>query len=161
MQNTNSETSFIKDIEAILHSLHDVESTMPAEYRMNFSPTGLTVAGILFSDADPSYARTSASLYLSIYQVRGAQPIVNLLLLTTSQAVIHTVRPILLYMARNVRDRESESAPNLSPTLRRLGEICIEAARKSLAILQALRNTELIGKSKKPLDESLLTFNSL
>ncbi|EEU45583.1 uncharacterized protein NECHADRAFT_80631 [Fusarium vanettenii 77-13-4] len=130
VQNTNSETSFIKDIEAILHSLHDVESTMPAEYRMNFSPTGLTVAGILFSDADPSYARTSASLYLSIYQ-----------------AVIHTVRPILLYMARNVRDRESEPAPNLSPTLRRLGEICVEAARKSLAILQALRNTELIAKN--------------
>ncbi|RSM09441.1 hypothetical protein CEP52_004071 [Fusarium oligoseptatum] len=130
VQNTNSEASFIKDIETILHSLHDVESTMPAEYRMNFSPTGLTVAGILFSDADPSYARTSASLYLSIYQ-----------------AVIHTVRPILLYMARNVRDRESEPAPNLSPTLRRLGEICVEAARKSLAILQALRNTELIAKN--------------
>lgn len=64
-------------------------------------------------------------------------------------------------MARNVRDRESESAPNLSPTLRRLGEICIEAARKSLAILQALRNTELIGKSKKLLKAGLLIFNSL
>ncbi|KAF4982675.1 hypothetical protein FDECE_17463 [Fusarium decemcellulare] len=125
-----SKASFIKDIENILHSLHEIESTMPAEYRVNFSPTGLIVAGLPFAEADPPYARTSASLYLSIYQ-----------------AVIHTVRPILLYMARNVRDRESEAAANLSPTLRRLAEICVEAARKSLTILQALRSTELIAKN--------------
>ncbi|KAM5359267.1 hypothetical protein ACJZ2D_014615 [Fusarium nematophilum] len=123
VQNTNSEASFIKDIENILHSLHEVESTMPAEYRMNFGPTAILVAGLPFAEADPSYARTSA------------------------QAVIHTVRPILLFMARNVRDREPEAAANVSPTLRRLGEICVEAARKSLAILQALRTTELIAKN--------------
>ncbi|KAJ3544568.1 hypothetical protein NM208_g2983 [Fusarium decemcellulare] len=130
VQNTNSEASFIKDIENILHSLHEIESTMPAEYRINFSSTGLIVAGLPFAEADPPYARTSASLYLSIYQ-----------------AVIHTVRPILLYMARNIRDPESEAAANLSPTLRRLAEICVEAARKSLTILQALRSTELIAKN--------------
>lgn len=49
-------------------------------------------------------------------------------------------------MARNVRERDAEPTTNLTPTLRRLAEICVEAARKSLAILQMLRNTELIGE---------------
>ncbi|KAH8672931.1 hypothetical protein BGZ61DRAFT_427508 [Ilyonectria robusta] len=130
VQNTDSEASFIRDVESILHSLHDIESTMPAEYSINFSPTGLLVAGRPFAEADTAYARTSSSLYLSVYQ-----------------AVIHTVRPILLYMARNVRERDAEPTTNLTPTLRRLAEICVEAARKSLAILQMLRNTELIAKN--------------
>ncbi|KAH6886198.1 hypothetical protein B0T10DRAFT_530450 [Thelonectria olida] len=130
VQNANSEASFIKDIESILHSLHDIESTMPAEYTMDFSPTELRVAGRPFAAADPTLARTSSSLYLNVYQ-----------------AVIHTVRPILLYMARNVRERDADPTTNLTPTLRRLAEICVEAARKSLAILQMLRNTELIAKN--------------
>ncbi|KPM39058.1 hypothetical protein AK830_g7493 [Neonectria ditissima] len=130
VQNTGSEASFIKDIESILHALHEIESTMPAEYSINFSPNGLLVAGRPFAEVDAAFARTSSSLYLSVYQ-----------------AVIHTVRPILLYMARNVRERDAEPTTNLTPTLRRLAEICVEAARKSLAILQMLRNTELIAKN--------------
>ncbi|KAL6415395.1 hypothetical protein AUP68_01950 [Ilyonectria robusta] len=68
VQNTDSEASFIRDVESILHSLHDIESTMPAEYSINFSPTGLLVAGRPFAEADTAYARTSSSLYLSVYQ---------------------------------------------------------------------------------------------
>ncbi|KAM0272166.1 hypothetical protein ACHAQH_008843 [Verticillium albo-atrum] len=101
---------------------------MPPEYSMDFSDSELKLAGLPFSVCPDATARTSSSLYTSLYQ-----------------AVIHTVRPILLHMARNTRDQVSENTTGLSPALRRLGDICVEAARKSLVILQALHNAELIG----------------
>lgn len=48
-------------------------------------------------------------------------------------------------MARNSGDGDSEAFHDLSPSLRRLAEICVEAASKSLVILNELREKEIIG----------------
>ncbi|GKT83823.1 fungal specific transcription factor domain-containing protein [Colletotrichum tofieldiae] len=125
------EATFINNVQDILHSLYEVEKTMPAEYSMEIKPTGLTVAGRPFMEAPATISRTSSSLYTSVYS-----------------AVIHTVRPILLYMARNSRDPEREgSRSEVSPALVRLAEICVEAASKSLVILQELRKREILAKN--------------
>jgi proline utilization trans-activator len=72
-QNSDSEASFISNVQNILYSLHEVESTIPAEHSMGFCKSGLLVAGWPFNDSSPQTSRTSSSLYLSIYQVRNRQ----------------------------------------------------------------------------------------
>ncbi|OHW93436.1 fungal specific transcription factor domain-containing protein [Colletotrichum incanum] len=130
-QKDDPEATFINNVQDILHSLYEVEKTMPAEYSMEIKPSGLTVAGRPFMEAPTTTSRTSSSLYTSVYS-----------------AVIHTVRPILLYMARNSRDPERDgSRSEVSPALVRLAEICVEAASKSLVILQELRKREILAKN--------------
>ncbi|TID04271.1 putative transcriptional regulatory protein C3C7.04 [Colletotrichum higginsianum] len=130
-QKDDAEATFINNVQGILHSLYEVEKTMPAEYSMEIKPSGLTVAGRPFMEAPTTTSRTSSSLYASVYS-----------------AVIHTVRPILLYMARNSRDPEREDPQSeVSPALVRLAEICVEAASKSLVILQELRKKEILAKN--------------
>ncbi|KAF9869750.1 fungal specific transcription factor domain-containing protein [Colletotrichum karsti] len=130
-QKNDPESTFINNVQGILHSLYEVEKTMPLEYSMEIKPSGLLVAGRPFMDAPTTTSRTSSSLYISVYS-----------------AVIHTVRPILLYMARNSRDPEREgSRTEVSPALIRLAEICVETASKSLVILQELRKKEILAKN--------------
>ncbi|KAL0936057.1 fungal specific transcription factor domain-containing protein [Colletotrichum truncatum] len=130
-QKGDPENTFINNVQDILHSLYEVEKTMPSEYSMEIKPSGLLVAGRPFVDAPTSTSRTSSSLYISVYS-----------------AVIHTVRPILLYMARNSRDPERGGSRNeVSPALVRLAEICVETASKSLVILQELRKKEILAKN--------------
>ncbi|KAH9231564.1 hypothetical protein K456DRAFT_1763336 [Colletotrichum gloeosporioides 23] len=130
-QKDDPETTFINNVQRILHSLYEVEKTMPSEYFMEIRPAGVLVAGRPFMDAPTTTSRTSSSLYTSVYM-----------------AVIHTVRPILLYMARNSRDPEREGARNeVSPALVRLAEICVETASKTLVILQELRKKEILAKN--------------
>ncbi|OAL43404.1 hypothetical protein IQ07DRAFT_524339 [Pyrenochaeta sp. DS3sAY3a] len=119
---------FVTNVQNILRSLHDIESTMPSEYVMEFKQSGVQVSGRSFFDVPAAIARTSASLYSSVYT-----------------AVIHAVRPILLYMARNVQENPS-AASMISPPLRRLAEICVEGASKTLVILQALQHRNVIAK---------------
>ncbi|KAK6227416.1 fungal specific transcription factor domain-containing protein [Colletotrichum tabaci] len=130
-QKDDPEATFINNVQGILHSLYEVEKTMPAEYSMDIKPSGLTVAGRPFMEAPTTTSRTSSSLYASVYS-----------------AVIHTVRPILLYMARSSRDPEREGPQSeVSPALVRLAELCVEAASKSLVILQELRKKEILAKN--------------
>ncbi|KAH0426602.1 fungal specific transcription factor domain-containing protein [Colletotrichum camelliae] len=130
-QKDDPENTFINNVQNILHSLYDVEKTMPSEYFMEIRPAGLLVAGRPFMDAPTTTSRTSSSLYISVYM-----------------AVIHTVRPILLYMARNSRDPDREDARNeVSPALVRLAEICVETASKTLVILQELRKKAILAKN--------------
>ncbi|EQB55597.1 hypothetical protein CGLO_04463 [Colletotrichum gloeosporioides Cg-14] len=130
-QKDDPETTFINNVQNILHSLYEVEKTMPSEYFMEIRPAGVLVAGRPFMDAPTTTSRTSSSLYTSVYM-----------------AVIHTVRPILLYMARDSRDPEREDARNeVSPALVRLAEICVETASKTLVILQELRKKEILAKN--------------
>lgn len=49
-------------------------------------------------------------------------------------------------MARGSFRRGSDLYTSMSPTLRLLADSCVEAARKSLAILHALRRRDLIGE---------------
>lgn len=47
-------------------------------------------------------------------------------------------------MARSSGSDDNDSYQTMSPTLRRLADICVEAARKSLVILQGLRKQGII-----------------
>lgn len=135
-------------MQYIINSLHEIKSTMPAEYEMSMRGSQLTIAGRPFGETNPQTARASSSLYLSIYQV-GSVPAMVFAWRPAdwySKAVIHAVRPILLFMARNSGEGESAAYNEVSPTLRRLAEICVESASKSLAILNELRNREIFRK---------------
>ncbi|KAL2874406.1 hypothetical protein SGCOL_010386 [Colletotrichum sp. CLE4] len=130
-QRGDPEATFINNVQDILHSLYEVEKTMPSEYSMEIKHSGLIVAGRPFMEAAITESRTSSSLHISVYS-----------------AVIHTVRPILLYMARNSRDPERNgSHSDVSPALVRLAEICIETASKTLVILQELQKREILAKN--------------
>lgn len=125
-----TEVAFVANVQQILRSLHDIETGMPKEFSITFSPSGLVVAGLSFGDSSTITARTASSLYISVYS-----------------SVIHAVRPILLYMARHSRGPEADAQHNeVSPALRRLAEICVEASSKTLLILQELRKRDLLAK---------------
>jgi hypothetical protein len=63
------EHEFTNDVQSILHALHDIEATMPAEYTMQFEPSRLLVAGQPFASAPLISARTSSGLYISVFSV--------------------------------------------------------------------------------------------
>ncbi|TQN67112.1 putative transporter, partial [Colletotrichum shisoi] len=70
-------------------------------------------------------------------------------------------------MARNIRDPEREgSQSEVSPALVRLAEICVEAASKSLVILQELRKKEILVlvkelEMRKKQDEEHVAFEQI
>lgn len=64
-----SELSFIEDVQNIFHSIDDLERNMPAEYVMDIDQGSVHVGGLEFAKSAQPTARTSSSLYLSIYQV--------------------------------------------------------------------------------------------
>ncbi|POR30990.1 Uncharacterized protein TPAR_08800, partial [Tolypocladium paradoxum] len=125
-----TEASLIGGVQSIFQSLDDLERTMPAEYIMDFEGPQIKVGGIPFTKSNRSTARTSSSLYLSIYQ-----------------AIIHAGRPILLYMARKRYEAHTDAYSCPGPSLRRLAEVCVEAASRSLLVLHELRNGSIIAKN--------------
>ncbi|KAF4966457.1 hypothetical protein FSARC_5863 [Fusarium sarcochroum] len=128
-QNNDSEGTFIKEVQDILHSLRKVENGMPAEISGGSHPAELLLDDAPLSSSQLSSARTISSLHL-----------------TVNQNVIYAVRPILLFMARNSFSGGSDLYTSMSPTLRRLADACVEAARKSLVILHGLRKQDIIAK---------------
>ncbi|KAH6957361.1 hypothetical protein DER45DRAFT_569686 [Fusarium avenaceum] len=127
-QNNDSEGSFIKEVQDILHSLHKIENEMPAEISGGSHPTELLLNSASLSSSQLSAARTISSLHL-----------------TVNQNVMYAVRPILLYMAHS-NSGGSDICTSMSPKLRRLAGTCIEAARKSLVILHGLRKRDIIAR---------------
>lgn len=146
-QNEEPESSFLANVQSILQALHELETNTPGEYLMDFRDSGLIVAGRLFGEALPLTARTSSSLYLSIYLV-SVLPVDSPLFAHTIQAIIYTVRPVLLHMAKGSRD--GCAMEGASPVQKQLAGICVEAARKSLVILEQLMKHSLIGKPERP-----------
>ncbi|RKK81791.1 hypothetical protein BFJ71_g15458 [Fusarium oxysporum] len=128
-QNDESEGTFIKEVQDILHSLHKIENDMSAEISGGSHPTELLLNNTPLSSSQLSSARTIASLYL-----------------TVNQNVIYAVRPILLYMAHSSFSGGTDIYTSMSPTLRRLADTCVEAARKSLVILHGLRKRDIIAR---------------
>ncbi|CAJ0547369.1 Ff.00g041230.m01.CDS01 [Fusarium sp. VM40] len=127
-QNNESEGTFIKEVQDILHSLHKIENEMPAEISGGSHPTELLLNDASLSSSQLSAARTIASLHL-----------------TVNQNVMYAVRPILLYMAHS-SSGGSDICTSMSPKLRRLAGTCVEAARKSLVILHGLRKRDIIAR---------------
>lgn len=105
------------------------------------------VGGLPFSKAAQAAARTSSSLYLSIFQVCHS-PIDGSLESYSDpmQAFIHAGRPILLSIARKSHKADDQPYGRPSSALRRLAEKCVEAASKSLMILQELWNRDIMGE---------------
>lgn len=139
-----SETSFLANVETMLRSLHEIESSMPAEYAMKFEPRILEVGGQSFERAQLSVIRTSVSLYLMVFQVSDSLKSEQKQL-RNSQAIIHAIRPVLLHVVRDTRVHMT-GAKLASSTPRRLAEISVEVAGKILLALLGLNSRGLLGR---------------
>ncbi|KAL4871699.1 hypothetical protein BDV12DRAFT_18414 [Aspergillus spectabilis] len=114
-QKIQTEQSFVKGVQKILVSLHEISGSIPQELGLDFSRRPLTVT------------RTKATLYLMLYQ-----------------AIMLATRPTLLYLAgKVVRGQGNQGIP--SQTLHQFAKTCIDAAKRSLAILGALQTQQLLA----------------
>ncbi|KAL2826097.1 hypothetical protein BDW59DRAFT_161222 [Aspergillus cavernicola] len=114
-QKAQTQQSFIKGVQGILVSLHQISTSMPQELILEFSDKPLAVT------------RTNATLYLMLYQT-----------------IMLATRPTLLYLAgKIVKGQGNEETP--SQTLHQFAKTCIDAAQRSLAILRTLQHQQLIA----------------
>ncbi|KAL6884473.1 hypothetical protein GGI43DRAFT_322507 [Trichoderma evansii] len=67
-QNNDSEGTFIKEVQDILHSLHKIENDMPAEISGGSHPADLLLNNVPLSSSQLPSARTIASLHLTVNQ---------------------------------------------------------------------------------------------
>ncbi|KAL5042077.1 hypothetical protein BDW71DRAFT_200866 [Aspergillus fruticulosus] len=110
-----TERTFIKGVQGILVSLHQISNTIPRELELDFSEKPLTVT------------RARATLYLMLYQ-----------------AIMLATRPTLLYPVGKVAKGQGDQDLLLQP-LHQFATTCIDSAQRSLAILCALRNQNLLA----------------
>ncbi|KAL3486313.1 hypothetical protein BJX62DRAFT_228833 [Aspergillus germanicus] len=110
-----TERSFIKGVQGILVSLHQISSSIPNELALDFSEKPLTVT------------RAKATLYLMLYQ-----------------AIMLATRPTLLYLASKAAKGQGDQEILLQP-LHQFATTCIDSAQRSLAILGALRAQQLLA----------------
>ncbi|KAL2866660.1 fungal specific transcription factor domain-containing protein [Aspergillus lucknowensis] len=114
-QKAQTERSFIKGVQGILVSLHQISGTIPHELELDFSDKPVTVT------------RTNATLYLMLYQ-----------------AIMLATRPTLLYLTGKAVKGRNEQEILFQP-LHQFAKTCIDAAQRSLAILRALRHQQLLA----------------
>ncbi|KAM5356448.1 hypothetical protein ACJ41O_003094 [Fusarium nematophilum] len=102
----------VKRIQNTLQNLHKIGRSIPSALSIDFSDSSATIA------------RTSASLYLMLFQ-----------------AIILCIRPILLQQAKEKVQSSKDQSPRapVSPVISRLCQTCQEAAIKSIRILSSLR----------------------
>ncbi|RDW56731.1 hypothetical protein BP6252_13986 [Coleophoma cylindrospora] len=116
-----SQQVFTSKIQGLLSTLYEVARTMPHEYELQLSQNPLQAR------------RTASSLYLMLFQ-----------------AIILTIRPVLLHLAKTkleVDPRQSvESAAPPIHNLHKLADTCVVAAKRSLNILEALLSQGILGK---------------
>ncbi|KAL3460977.1 hypothetical protein BJX64DRAFT_278118 [Aspergillus heterothallicus] len=110
-----TEQSFIKGVQGILVSLHQISRSIPDELELNFSNKPITVT------------RAKATLYLMLYQ-----------------AIMLATRPTLLYLASKAAKGQGAHELQSQP-LHQFATTCIDAAQRSLAILRALRAQQLLA----------------
>lgn len=106
-------------MQTTLLSLYEMERSIPSQFSIDFDAPKLSVT------------RTSASLYLMLYQ-----------------AIILCIRPFILQRVKDriQSSRENRPAPVKSPPMTRLCVSCRQAAIKSIRILSALRQDKSNGK---------------
>ncbi|KAL2821151.1 hypothetical protein BJX63DRAFT_379487 [Aspergillus granulosus] len=110
-----TEQSFIKGVQGILVSLHQISGSVPHELHLDFSDKPLTIT------------RAKATLYLMLYQ-----------------AIMLATRPTLLYLAGKAATGQSDQELLFQP-LHQFATTCIDAAQRSLAILRALKTQQLLA----------------
>ncbi|KAJ3532353.1 hypothetical protein NM208_g8478 [Fusarium decemcellulare] len=111
-------TELVNRIQDTLQNLHEIGRSIPSALSIDFSDSSSTIA------------RTSASLYIMLFQ-----------------AIILCIRPILLQRVKEKVQSSKENSPRapVSPAISRLCQTCQEAAIKNIRILSALREDRSIA----------------
>ncbi|KAL0934895.1 uncharacterized protein CTRU02_209486 [Colletotrichum truncatum] len=108
---------YVGIVKGILNQLLDVANCIPKEYSLNLAK-------------ESPISRTAGTLYLMLYQ-----------------CVVLATRPTLLHLARNRLDTRPSEREGLVSTseLEHIANACIEAASRSIDVLEALKEQHLIA----------------
>lgn len=136
-----SQRELVKKIQSVLNTLYRTGKSIPPNFKTDFDSPRASVS------------RTSASLYLMLFQVgrKGEYTCLERCRLTDHvgiKAIILCIRPIILQCVKDKVEARSANRPppQATPIIIRLCSSCREAALKSIRILTALRKDESIGK---------------
>ncbi|UQC81859.1 uncharacterized protein CLUP02_07345 [Colletotrichum lupini] len=114
------EETFVPNVQEIVQSLYWIAKEIPGE----FSPK---LSDMPSMEGDVSL-RTSAYLHMMLYQ-----------------AILLTIRPVMLHVSKLIFDEESGGSLSLgSSPLGRLSRTCSEAARRLLEVLMLLRKRNIL-----------------
>ncbi|KAK2031066.1 hypothetical protein LX32DRAFT_662090 [Colletotrichum zoysiae] len=117
---THPEETFVPNVQGIVQSLYWIAKEIPGELSASTSDIGST-------DGEVSL-RTSAYLHMMLYQ-----------------AILLTIRPVMLHVSKLIFDQESGSDLQLGASpLGRLSRTCSEAARRLLEVLMSLRKKNIL-----------------
>ncbi|KDN70964.1 hypothetical protein CSUB01_09962 [Colletotrichum sublineola] len=117
---THPEETFVPSVQGIVQSLYWIAKEIPGE--LSSDPSDLAS-----TEADVSL-RTSAYLHMMLYQ-----------------AILLTIRPVMLHVSKLIFDEESGSDLQLGASpLGRLSRTCSEAARRLLEVLLSLRKKNIL-----------------
>ncbi|KZL79737.1 fungal specific transcription factor domain-containing protein, partial [Colletotrichum incanum] len=117
---THPEATFVPNVQDIVQSLYWIAKEIPGELPPNSSDSPSM-------EGDVSL-RTSAYLHMMLYQ-----------------AILLTIRPVMLHVSKLIFDEESGSDLQLGASpLGRLSRTCSEAARRLLGVLMSLRKRNIL-----------------
>ncbi|KZL68803.1 fungal specific transcription factor domain-containing protein [Colletotrichum tofieldiae] len=117
---THPEETFVPNVQDIVQSLYWIAKEIPGELSPNSSDSPSV-------EGDVSL-RTSAYLHMMLYQ-----------------AILLTIRPVMLHVSKLIFDEESGSDLQLGASpLGRLSRTCSEAARRLLGVLMSLRKRNIL-----------------
>ncbi|OHE97723.1 hypothetical protein CORC01_06928 [Colletotrichum orchidophilum] len=117
---THPEETFVPNVQEIVQSLYWIAKEIPGEFSPKLSDMPST-------EGDVSL-RTSAYLHMMLYQ-----------------AILLTIRPVMLHVSKLIFDEESGSSLSLGASpLGRLSRTCSEAARRLLEVLMLLRRRNIL-----------------
>ncbi len=131
------EATFVSRVQEIVKDLYDISDEIPVELATGFPMLGHDVS-----------LRTSAALHLIFYHVRACQiPISFCTDKVLIQALLLTIRPVMLHMAQLILSGKASHSETLylSP-LGKLCRTCTEAARRLLEVLMTLRQHKFISR---------------
>ncbi|GJC93110.1 fungal specific transcription factor domain-containing protein [Colletotrichum higginsianum] len=119
---THPEETFVPNVQEVVQSLYWIAKEIPGELSSHMTD-------LASLEADVSL-RTSAYLHMMLYQ-----------------AILLTIRPVMLHVSKLIFDEESGGGGELNlraSPLGRLGRTCSEAARRLLEVLMSLRKRNIL-----------------
>ncbi|KAK1994784.1 hypothetical protein LX36DRAFT_613646 [Colletotrichum falcatum] len=117
---THPEETFVPNVQGIVQSLYWIAKDIPGELPSNTSDSASPEGDVPL--------RTSAYLHMMLYQ-----------------AILLTIRPVMLHVSKLIFDEESGSDLQLGASpLERLSRTCSEAARRLLEVLMSLRKKNIL-----------------
>ncbi|KAK2055294.1 hypothetical protein LY76DRAFT_596179 [Colletotrichum caudatum] len=123
---THPEETFVPNVQGIVQSLYWIAKEIPGELSASTTDFESTEGGVSL--------RTSAYLHMMLYQ-----------------AILLTIRPVMLHVSKLIFDQESGSDLQLGASpLGRLSRTCSEAARRLLEVLMSLRKKKILSECGEP-----------